>query len=200
MKIREFIAKIFSCVEYVDPISNIFVYKDNMSSFAGGSLDEDDILLVTNLSTEEISTFKMLLKNERCDVYTVESLKYRKYNAISKYPISHVVVLLSLDEYSDLTKAINSVYEELQCVGNYLIDYAKKGNCVITVISQNMILKNTVLDFIKGLSKAFAAHDVLVSGMVLDDKKRIEEIFPSILFLSSKYGQILTGEVLEIRK
>ena len=43
-------------------------------------------------------------------------------------------------------------------------------------------------------------HEVLINGVIASDEIPLDEIAHTAIYLSSKYGYIMTGEMLEMQK
>ena len=49
---------------------------------------------------------------------------------------------------------------------------------------------------IRGLSEVLSNHGIICNGIVANNNHCLKELLESSVFLSSRYGQIMTGEVL----
>ena len=61
------------------------------------------------------------------------------------------------------------------------------------------VIKKNVEMLIRGLSEVLANHGLICNGIIADKNVPLKDIVNSALFLSSKYGQIMSGEVLQMK-
>ena len=52
---------------------------------------------------------------------------------------------------------------------------------------------------IRGLGEAMSNHNIINNGIVASPSVSIKDIVNTAIFMSSKYGQIMTGEVLHLK-
>ena len=52
---------------------------------------------------------------------------------------------------------------------------------------------------IVGLGEAMGNHNIINNGIVASPSVPIKDIVNTAIFMSSKYGQIMTGEVLHLK-
>ena len=116
----------------------------------------------------------------------------------NEIPYDHIINIFQYSKKEPILEDISFIYKQLQYEGDYLIDYAKKGCCTTLLFSPDTITLDSISSIVKGLGKAFGSHEVVCNGIVSNKTKEISNIFPIALYMNSKYGQILTGEVLEI--
>ncbi len=57
---------------------------------------------------------------------------------------------------------------------------------------------NAISKAVNGLGMVMADHDIIVNGAVIQKSVPLEDELATVIFLCSKYGQILAGEVLEM--
>ena len=196
-KIKNIIKKLLSITNYRYPICNSFLYDDIESSYCGGTLNQEKLCIVTNMQCQELTYLKQLLKTENV-CYKIVSVFEDFEKGANEIPYDHIINIFQYSKKEPILEDISFIYKQLQYEGDYLIDYAKKGCCTTLLFSPDTITLESISSIVKGLGKAFGSHEVVCNGIVSNKTKEISNIFPIALYMNSKYGQILTGEVLEI--
>ena len=196
-KIKNIIKKLLSITNYRYPICNSFLYDDIESSYFGGTLNQEKLCIVTNMQCQELTYLKQLLKTENV-CYKIVSVFEDFEKGANEIPYDHIINIFQYSKKEPILEDISFIYKQLQYEGDYLIDYAKKGCCTTLLFSPDTITLDSISSIVKGLGKAFGSHEVVCNGIVSNKTKEISNIFPIALYMNSKYGQILTGEVLEI--
>ena len=196
-KIKNIIKKLLSITNYRYPICNSFLYDDIESSYCGGTLNQEKLCIVTNMQCQELTYLKQLLKTENV-CYKIVSVFEDFEKGANEIPYDHIINIFQYSKKEPILEDISFIYKQLQYEGEDLIDYAKKGCCTTLLFSPDTITLDSISSIVKGLGKAFGSHEVVCNGIVSNKTKEISNIFPIALYMNSKYGQILTGEVLEI--
>lgn len=208
MSIINIIKHIIGHPEWVEPISDKYIYGDNKKSYSGNSLNESNILFVTNLDlqSEQMEYVKQAFaeekahyKNLRWNFRNISAEDIRKSGAELVGPYDHIInmVLFGDDE-------VVQVYKLLRAEMDYLIKYCEKGTLCTAIIKDN--IKSAEINarvaglasLLKGLGQVSANHGVIENGIIVNNSIDWKDIVPFLLYLSSKYGQILNGEVLEL--
>ena len=181
-KIKCIIKKILGTTNYKYPIYNGFLYENIESSCCGGTLNQEQLYIVTNLQEHKLHSFE----------------NYQEFENTGEMSYNHIINIFKYTENNSLLDEMSFVYEQLQYEGDYLIDNVKEGSCTTILISDDIVLLDSVASMIKGLGKAFGTHGVICNGVTSNRTMSVMETVPLALYLNCKYGQILTGEVLEM--
>lgn len=198
-KLKKLISRFLGSTKYISPIFDGYLYAENDFSFCGGSLDYEDMLVVSNMDNNILESLKQQLSKENVCFNILDKVTSEEYSALElRYPASHVLLLSYLPLETNALTILTELYNQLQFLGDYLIDYCKGGNCTVVVISGDPVVLDSAESMIKGLGMAFSNHSIICNGVVSNRENNIDSIFPVALYLNSKYGQVLAGEVLEI--
>lgn len=194
-----------------NPISDPFLYQKNEESFSGNTLEGTNVLVVTNYleCEEQIDLFKKILKTEACNYnflyvesgfFTIGQIERCAEKQIG--PFDHIFNFINIDVISD--NVIATIYKYLQIEANYIINRVDIGS-ICTGIFYDVTLKNKLLierdvisKIMNGLGKVMANHGIIVNGITTDKSVPLKDALAAMVYLSSKYGQILAGEVLKL--
>ena len=66
-----------------------------------------------------------------------------------------------------------------------------------TSLDSNVKKKNAEM-CIRGLAEVLANHGMICNGIIANRNIELKELLTTSVFLSSRYGQIMTGEVLKL--
>jgi hypothetical protein len=199
---------LFGSAIYIKPVSDKNIYKVNKSSFTGNSLDGSNVLVVTNFSecSDEIIILKEQMKNEHCNCSVISLVS----NELAKSDIiqagadlvgtyEHIINLFRMEKGNCTQEdSVRLIYQILQIESDYLIEDVKKGSLCTAIISDDEVVKNTVSSLLKGLGGVLGNHSVIENGIASSRNVPIDKIVKTSAYLSSKYGQILAGEVLNM--
>lgn len=200
-----------------DVIVDPAIYENNRNSFCGGSLADSNLLVVTNGNVDEQELDSLIQKEKAAySLLNLSSLMERQHliDASSKLvgPFTHIINivfeenndnLLTEENLCDAKYPMYEIFQWHQQEVDYLVglnQYATICTIYIGGDSTNIcVIKKNVEMLIRGLSEALANHGLICNGIVADKNVPINDIINSALFLSSKYGQIMSGEVLQMR-
>ena len=97
---------------------------------------------------------------------------------------------------------LQHVYKLLQVETEYLVRVGQYSTicCLFKQgeSSESVVASEGLQHCLKGLAKVLARHNIIVNGIVNSQNTSLETLLPAVCFLSSKYGQIMTGEVMVI--
>lgn len=196
-KITKIIKKLFGTEVVLNLIANPFLYKDNAESFCGGTLAEESILVVTNLDREsQLQMIVQKLETEKC-LHSMETdIEWRTLKESSNIvPYEHIINIIDCNKEGI---DIYSVYQLLQKEADYVIEKSLCTSICTVVLSQDHVARMTLSTLIKGLGKALGIHGIVNNGVVAKTTASLETAINSAIYLSSKFGQIMAGEVLEM--
>ncbi|MBD5554802.1 MAG: hypothetical protein HDQ95_05485 [Roseburia sp.] len=198
------IKKIFGKQVVINPIYNPYVYKNNQESFCGGTLDGEKLLIVTNIdeNTAEFNMMQQSIHIERA-LYTVKNVSSESFdiqNESNIEPYKHIINVIKFTD-KDSSDSVEKIYQLLQKEVEYMISCnASEGNSICTVvISDDTVLLCTLKTLIKGLGYTLGNHGIINNGIVSEHKAPFEGLFHTAIYMSSKFGHILSGEVIEFR-
>lgn len=200
----------------IEPIIDYNRYTNRELSYSGGSLAESNILFVSNrdipveiiddLSSRESSSIAIVKPS---DLLSQDTITAAGSNLIG--PFLHIVNIYK-KESSDLLNPDNTfpkkdqmyrVYQWLQEEVSYLVPLNQYATiCTIYIgddTQYSEVLKRNIDMCIRGLGEAMGNHSIINNGIVASPSVSIKDIINTAIFLSSKYGQIMTGEVLHLK-
>jgi hypothetical protein len=191
----------------IKPIVDQRIYDKENSSFCGNSLSDSNVLVLTN-NERWISDIELRAKNEKCCIKSVciettdritenNIFEYAKYNV---GPFQHIINFYKVDNKSfDICETI---YENLKIETDYLKKSLLVGT-ICTVIVYDTEIDNltkgmiaAVDSLIKGLGIVLPAHDIISNGIISPNTVPLGNIIDTTIFLSGKFGHMLTGEVI----
>lgn len=203
---------------YIEPIIDYNIYMDLESSYAGGSLAESNILIVSNIELPT-DTLERIRKNENSSVIVlrvssgqrISQLHIHNSGKLLLGPFTHIIniykkdancsFLTENDQYPS-TDDMYNVYQWLQEEVTYIESLHLYGTICSVYVGDNSqyskVLEQNMKMCFKGLGEVMGNHSIINNGIVASDMVPINEILNSSLFLSSKYGQIMAGEVLHL--
>ena len=216
-KVMGILKRLFGCrVEkgvIVDPV----IYESSHNSFCGGSLADSNLLVVTNGNVDEHEIDSLIQKEKATySLLSLSSLMERRHltDASSELigPFTHIINVF-FEEKSDnlLTEegrykkedGMYRIFQWHQQEVDYLVELSLYSTiCTVFIGGEDTdvcVKKKNVEMLIRGLSEVLANHGMICNGIIADKKVPIKDIINSTLFLSSKYGQIMSGEVLQMR-
>lgn len=218
MSVFNRIKVIFGKKTIIEPVIDYNSYLPSEDSYAGYSLSESNMLIVTNLEIPQ-SLVNGIEKNEGLRVSMITPSGKLTINQIIDAgnhligPYTHIVNVYSKEKDVDLLDADDSypvndemyrVYQWLQEETTYLVPKNQYATICTVFIDDNsqystVLCKNVEL-CIKGLGEVLGNHAIISNGIVATKGIPLDIIMNTVLFLCSKYGQIMTGEVLNLRQ
>lgn len=86
------------------------------------------------------------------------------------------------------------------------VDYLVKLNQYATICSvfvsgsaiDSVVKKKNAEMCIRGLAESLSNHGLICNGIIAGEDDNFKEILDTTVFLSSRYGQIMTGEVIKL--
>lgn len=205
--------------EVVQPIVDPNIYRDNKMSYSGGSLNGSNVLVMIGLipGAFDITALRERLEIEGCryqilfcedDILDKKCIEDASDKMIG--PFEHIINLVRITEGQKDDEAVGServvatIYRWLQIESSYLIDHTGYGTLCSAIIwddenRQDVVSVAGLRSLMSGLGKVMARHKIIENGLIAPAQIPIEDIAASITYLSGKYGQILAGEVLDLR-
>lgn len=202
-KIELIIKKMFGKEKIINPIIDPYNYNENRNSFSGGSLDESNVLIVVssqdiyNSLHNRVSKFgnKVIVETEDNVINRINEIARNSESLIG--PFTNIINII-YDMNSTEGNKVYEVYNLLQIESNYLIEVVDKGVISTAFISNVDEECKAVESLLKGLSLVLGEHGVIENGLIANKTVDVKDILEVLSYLNSKYGYILTGEVLRL--
>lgn len=198
---------------YIEPIVDANIYPNLDKSYAGGSLAESNVLIVTNISIPNEQLIE-LAENENATFSTINTNGLLSSDEIRKScgkligPFTHIINIFKKDKALPLlmpnggypeTDDMHRVYQWLQEEVGYLVPLDLGGSICTVYISDDSqygkVLKKNMEMFALSLGDAISSHSIINNGIVAPNHVPLREILQAAMFMSSKYGQILGGTI-----
>ena len=212
-KIKYLLNKLLGYPQYVYPVVDRIVYPA-ISGYAGGSLYASNVLLVTNLT--DIASIKKLFDAEKCNLSVINIEKDLTKNnillaqqeqigafehIINLFQFNETSRLLAMDRYND-DDLIALVYRSLKAETDYLVSSSQYATLTTAILGDttfdSKIATATIKVCIEGLGRPLGNHYLICNGVYTNGGCLVEDIVKASIYLSSKYGQILAGQMVEL--
>ena len=218
MRLMNVIKRIFCRARYINVIADINCNTNIPDGYAGGSLADENIIIVSNVDlstnvvmdvfTKEKVNFSSLVTKR---LLRVEDIKDAGENLVG--PFTHIInVFYDNDDMSLISK--NGQYNEEDSMYHFFqwhqteVDYMVEYNKYSTICSvfitgsslDNHVKSSNVEICVRGLAEALSNHGMICNGIIANKNDDVRELLQSAIFLSSRYGQIMTGEVLMLNE
>lgn len=192
------------------------IYSPIDTSYAGGALAYSNMLVVSNkredhavwLKRAETENFDLSFCYCKDSKLTNDDIVQSSDDLIG--PFNHIINIIHKDPNNGLL--LNNLYNDedslrmlyvwIQKESDYLVDNVKQSTICSIYIGDNSVdaetIKGGVEALIKGLALPLSKHGIVETGIIADLSVPYEKINETALYLSSKYGQIITGEVMKM--
>lgn len=201
----------------VEPIVDYARYMPSEDSYSGNSLSESNMLIVTNVDIPRSLVNGIENKEGICVsiikpdvILTTDQIKKAGSKLIGPY--THIVNIYTKDKSLDLLDTDGSypeddemyrLYQWLQEETSYLVPMNQYATiCTVFIddkTTYSSVLSKNVDMCIRGLGEVLGNHSIISNGIVASKEIPLDIIINTTLFLSSKYGQIMAGEVLKLK-
>lgn len=203
--------------EYIEVIADKVCNANIPDGYAGGSLSDDNVLIITNTELPA-EVVKDVFSKEKT-YYSVKSVKHLLHvediiDAGKDFigPFTHIINYFSDNDEMSLISSKDELYNDKDGLYQFYqwlqeeVDYLVKLNQYATICSvfisgssiEESVKKKNAEMCIKGLAEVLANHGMVCNGIIASKGDNLKELFNTTVFLSSRYGQIMTGEVLKI--
>ncbi len=217
MSILNRIRRIIGDKTIIEPIIDYNRYIPSEESYAGNSLSESNVLIVSNVDIPMPLVREIERKENLCasvlnpsDRLIIGEIKKTGGQLVGPY--THIINIYSKDEAVDCLNSDNTypkndemyrVYQWLQEETSYLVPKNQYATiCTVFIddkTTYSSVLSKNIDMCIRGLGEALVNHSIISNGIVATKEVPFEVILNTALFLSSKYGQIMAGEVLKLK-
>jgi hypothetical protein len=206
----EKIKEIFGKKIIIEPIIDFRIYKQNEHSYTGNSLANSNLLIVS----QDAEDIEKLLETENCfhaycrvannSLLTVNDIILSGDGLIG--PFDHVLNIYRISETDNYNEWVRSIYKNMQIVTEYMIKYVQSGTiCTVLIYEPDICLDakaslRGLKSMIAGLGLVHPKHGITSNGIIASSCVPCLQVYNTALYMSSKYGQILSGEVFEMDK
>lgn len=217
-KIKKIIRKTFFHRETIHPIIDQVTYAPIEESYCGGSLAESNVLVVTNDQAIAVEDIKIRFAKEHASVGVLfvssDDLELKDIVQAGNEligPFTHIINVLRFNEQGNLIKsngAFNNedmmrlAYQWCQTEVDYLVKTSYYATlCMVFIHSDStdsVVIGSGISHLISGLAKVLSPHGIICNGVTASLVVPQDAWLASSIFLSGKYGQIMTGEVLNM--
>ena len=214
MRLIGLFKKLIGRANHINAIADRVSKADIPDGYAGGSLANDNILIVSNASLSD-QVVETVFEREKVDYVILSTDKkldaYDINNASSNLvgPFSHIINVIYDSEqialinreglYND-KDASYLLYQWHQQEVDYLVNLNQYASICTIFISEDttdsLVKKKNAEMLIKGIAEVLSNHGIICNGIIANNSHNLIELLESSVFLSSRYGQIMTGEVL----
>jgi len=203
---------------HIKPIASNVCNENIDNGFAGGGLSNCNVLIISNRELDkgiiasvfdrEGASFYFLILNTEL---SVDLIKKGSEDFIG--PFTHIINLFFDAPGGELVSEMKSYNSEDNVYKIYQwhqqeVDYLVKNDQYSTICTvflsgdsiDSKIKKKNVEMCIRGLAEVLANHGMICNGIIASENENLDNLLNYTVFLSSHYGQIMTGEVLFIDK
>ena len=210
--LKKVMRRFWGRIQYITPIVDKTQYPSILGS-AGGSLYESNVLIVTNITHLDI--IKELFEKERCHLFIIQQdlvLTKEQFLATMERMVGkcdHVINLfqfntalqLLVDEAYNPHDLVSLVYQSLKVETDILIDIPS-ATLTTAILGKATIESRIITAILKacveGLGKPLGNHGLISNGVYVNNEDKLDELVKMTIYLSSKYGQILSGQMIEL--
>lgn len=203
----------------IQPIVDTNVYDANENSFSGNSLQDSNVLIV---GCDEIlvQVAEHYYKNEGCYV-SILNQSYRELtlgdidragNVLLGH-FDHIVNIITPSVGHDLFHASHTynrrdlervIYEWLQVESDYLATNLKRSSLHVVLINRPMeyldVVSHSIVSMLLGLAKRLLVHGIVANGVVADEDIPVDAVMQSLMFVTGKYGEVIAGEFIDLKR
>ncbi|MBO4845828.1 MAG: hypothetical protein J5525_05910 [Lachnospiraceae bacterium] len=186
----------------ISPIIDPKSYDTSLLSFTGGALKGSNTIFLCNKQDE--SLWKKTIDSYRKTEEGFFSLSFFDDNirkiTLDEIRQNHII------NYFDLSRiGVYQIYRLLQLEVDSLVNNSNPSTiCSIFHNASDkeldlFVTEGVCLNMLNGLACLLSVHNITYSGIRADSNVPIDTIMRSALFLSSKYGQLFSGEAIYLR-
>lgn len=216
MRLMNVIKRLLGRAEYIEVIADKACNANIPDGYAGGSLSDDNVLIITNTELPA-EVVKDVFSKEKT-YYSVKSVKHLLHvediidagkDLIG--PFTHIINFFNdKDEMSLISKdwqfndkdSMYQFYQWHQEEVDYLVNLNQYATICSVFISgssiEKSVKKKNAEMCIRGLAESLSNHGLICNGVISKECVAIEKLLNASVFLSSCYGQIMSGEVLSL--
>ena len=189
---------------FMPPVINKAVCSLSKESYCGGSLADKNVLLVSN-DMDIVPAFISQYKTENCYLnvvpYTNELTMEGLQNA-EREMIGHCDSIVNIIKGNADEDSVKQTYQWFQVESPFLSAKNRQAAiCTVLILDkkeQVESLKPSFIHFISSIATLINNHNIVVNAILAMPTANMEEIAATSAFLSSKYGEAMTGETLNL--
>ena len=212
-KIKNIIKRILGKANVVYPLDDKVIYPES-KGYAGGSLYMSNILLVTNI--KDVDSILTMYEQEKAKVtvlngndgITKEQIVGAESNKTGRF--EHIINLFRMKDNDTLINHgynDNDICSQVYDVLKSETEYLAPNNLYATICTAVQdagygdfeIESASVKACVEGLAKPLGNHRLICNGILADKGIELKDIVATTIYFSSKYGQILAGQVIELK-
>lgn len=201
MELISLIKKIIMNPHWINPIFDDVIYEDRQESYSGGSLSNSNLLLVFSeiLQCEKNKIVQFISNSENCEVVMTSENAFDCAIEDALKTIGHFEHIINCIDVNN-EEDVYRLYSLLQKESGYLLNRNYYGTICTVVVSDeyNNCILHGVKSLIEGCGWVMPNHKIISNGILTTREVMMNEVMRSALFLSSKYGQLLTGNIIEL--
>lgn len=194
------ILSVFDRKSTIDSIKDEFIYDGISKGYAGGSLEHSNLMIVYSQDIN-IDEVEKILNYEKCcikscAISSISKSNLQELGADLIGGFNHIINFVHIGKDYD----IYEIYRLLQIEAEYLIENNTYATlCTALMVGKDNPIVSGITSLIKGLGYAMPNHNIVANGVVAGNDLEISSVVQATIFLSSKYGQIMTGEVIKMK-
>lgn len=214
-KIIRLIKKKVGREEKISPIIDEDIYVDLFSSSCGGTIKGKKIVVLTNSNIGiDIIQQKCCIEKSMCVIINLskESIDKENINKLETHFWEADIVINMLNGKSQLfdkdnlynsNDIIGTLYRIIQKESDYFINNNKiPVICSVVFVGhdtvEEAVIRAGIKSMLQGLGYILPNHGIVSNALLVSKDINLEDVMNMVIFLVSKYGYALTGEVLEM--
>lgn len=186
------------------PVINKAVHSLSKESYSGGSLADKNVLLVSN-DRDLVPAFISRYKTENCYLKVVphtNELTMEGLQNAEREMIGHCDSIVNIINENADKDSVKQTYRWFQVESPFLsAKYRQATVCTVLIVDTRERLdamKPAFIHLISSIATLINNHNIVVNAILAMPTANMEEITATSAFLSSKYGEALTGETIVI--
>lgn len=218
-KIIKIIKRLIGYRTLVHPIVDANVYDANEKSFSGNSLQDSNVLIV-GCDETLMQVAERYYKNEGCYVamlnqgyreLTLGDIDGAEGGLLGHF--NHIVNIIKPSVEHDLLHADYTynrrdlgrvVYQWLQVESDYLDKNLQRSSLHVVLVKRPVeyldVLSHSIVSMLRGLAKRLLAHGIVANGVVADENIPVDAVIQSLMFVTGKYGEVIAGEFIDLKR
>lgn len=219
-KISRILKKVIGTKTIINPIIDDTFYPSMKNSFSGGSLADSNLLCISNKADSNESILRFFSAENCCTKVVNASGTALNSDDIINYAsdlvgqFDHILNFVfvgntcklfdeQLQSFND-EDAVYTVYSWMQAESDYILKVDMQSTITTVFVSdgsiESEVMAASVQSCIEGLSIVLGRHNIVVNGIIACQSIPLNDVLRTAAYLSGKYGQILAGTVMDMRK
>ena len=184
------------------PIINGAVYSSSEYSYCGGALADMNVLIVSN-DKNIASAFKTQLDKECCywkEVSYDNELTIADLQKAENEMVGYCDGIVNVIKGISIEDPVKQVYQWFQVESPFLSVNDRQTTISTILIAETgdevETYRSAYTHLVSSISHLINNHNIVVNAVLAMPSAEMEEIAATTAFLSSKYGEALTGETI----